>query len=264
MKINVFCRNRGWLFEDLKALIASKGAVASDLPLPDADAWICIRDTEAVTVPDPKRTLVQCHHVNAFPRVGYGIISFCHPFQQEKFKREHGEHPNFMLPIGARAVPRNSFAGKPTLGYFCREVGKDRVKGSDLFATAVKMAREQKDFDLLMIGENLEHIANLGKYERRAAVPSDYGRISAFCTTSTSPAVPLSCYEALAAGVPVASTVRQFPHLFGGVYFGTDEQGLAGAILAALNCEIREPQFPFSRDAWAQRQVDEARKLCKK
>lgn len=265
MLVNVFCKNKGWLFEDLKQHMARHGAVASDTPMTDADAWICLRDTEAHTVPDRSRTLVQCHHMNDFNHVDYGMVSFCHPAQERQYRAMHGDRQqSFTLPIGARDVPHAPLPPRPVLGFFCREVGLDRrIKGSDVFAAAVTEARKFTDFDVLMIGERLDHISHLGQYECRAAVPDDYARITSLCVTSTSIAVPLSMYEAIAAGRAVASMRREMTFPCPTVFMADDAQSLAEAITSALSVRNAVPMMPFSRDDWARRQVEEAMRLCR-
>lgn len=264
MVVNVFCQNKGWLFEDLKHHMARHGAVASDTPLHDADAWICLRDTEAHTIPDRRRAVVQCHHMNDFDHVDYGMISFCHPAQERKFRGLHGRAPkSFTLPIGSRDIPYSPLPQRPVLGFFCREVGLDRrLKGSDTFAAAVTLARQVMDFDVLMIGERLDHIAHLGTYECRAAVPDDYARITALAVTSTSICVPLSMYEALAAGRAVVSTPREMTFPARNLLFGEDARDLAAAFTCALSVKVTDRQMPYSRDDWARRQVQEAMALC--
>lgn len=258
--INVYCHNKGWLFEDLKQLIASQGAVASEQPLPDADAWICIRDIEAYKSPDPLRTLVQCHHMQEIDSKPYGVISFTHRCQAENY---HGLSPWFIQPIGSREdVKLGVMPETPTLGGFFRG---GPSKGLKLWEEAVKIARKHMDFDVLLIGERLESIAYLGKYESRPAGVEDYKRITALLTTSESQNIPLSAFEALAAGRAVISTPRQWEGWYmGSIYTGCDAETLAEQMVDALRTPPLVPQIPWSRTAWAKRQVEEARKLCKK
>lgn len=262
MKINVFCKNHRWLFEDLKQEIASYGAIASDEPLPDADAWICLRDTEAKLSPDKTKTLVTVHHIEPITHDGYGKINFVHPFQKRQY---NGNGPSFVLPIGSRNIPPSPFPDKPVLGGFFREVngnGKRNLKGSVLFKQAVELARQQIDFEVLLIGANLRHIAHIGTYECRGALPDDYARITALMTTSTSQMVPLSVYEAMAAGRPIVTTPREFPFKANNVFMADTVEGLAEGIIKALTEPKMIVQNPFSRSDWCRRMVEEAGKLC--
>lgn len=256
--INVYCANRGWLFEDLKRLISSCGAVASKMPINGAKAYICIRTNEAKLSPAPTKTLVQVHDMQAFLPSECGVVSFVHERQEEAWKAKGFKGECFTLPIGARNIPVSALPQRPTLGYFCREVG--RKKRSDLFLQAVRLARGMMDFDVLMIGQNLEHVAHLGKYERRAAMPADYARITAFMTTSVSPMIPLSAYESLAAGRPVVTTTRIWPggHDWNGVFTADTEMELAEQIVNALAAKGCRRFAPYSRDAWAKEQVRRA------
>lgn len=262
MKINVYCKNRGWLFEDLKREIAQFGAIPSDEPLKDADAWICIRDTEAYLSPDKKRTLVTVHHTEQIRHCGYGMLSFVHPHPAKQWREWNKDDKFFTLPIGSREIPHSPLPDKPVLGYFCREHGKG-LKRSKMFAEAVESARTKVVFDVLMIGEKLEHIAHIGRYERRAAVPEDYGRISAFCTTSVSPMVPLSAYEALAAGRPVITTKRYFPHpMIKNIHVGDTVEELSDKIVSVIKNPKLQAQKVFKRSDWCKTMVLEAKKLC--
>lgn len=260
MKINVYCKNKGWLFEDLKREIAEHGAVPSDSPLPDMDAYICIRDDEAKLSPQKRKTVVQIHHTNPIRHKGYGAISFVHPWQEKQYRRFSHRQKCFTQPIGTRNVPVTPFPDRPVLGYFCREVRG--LKRSDLFKDAVVRAKQDTDFDVLMIGEKLDHIAHLGTYEERAATIEDYQRITAFLTTSVSPMVPLSAYEALAAGRPLITTPREFPVDFSNIFTSKNAVGLASLISMVLKGPIHAPQSFFYRSAWAQKQCLEAAKLC--
>lgn len=264
MKVNVYARNLQWLFEDLKHHMARHGAIASDSPILDADAYVCIRDSEAHLSPKPDKTVVQVHHINPVDLRGFGMISFCHPYQERQYREFDKKTPSFTLPIGARDIPVTPLPDKPTLGGFFREVnskGKKHLKGSLLFAEAVEIARRDFDFECLLIGENLEHIKHIGRYEKRAATPDDYARITALMTTSTSVNTPLSIYEGLAAGRPIVSTPREWTHDFTNIFTGESPKELAKAIIDALVAPKLIPQKPFDRDEWCKRQIEEARKL---
>lgn len=259
-KINVYCKDLGWLFEDLKRNIARHGAIASTKPLPGMDAYICIRDTEANLSPDPKRTVVQIHHIKPVDHVGYGMLSFVHPFPHRQYVKKYSGQQTSVDCIGSRSVPDVPFPRIPTLGYFCREY-KGELKRSNLFAEAVKIARKKFSFNVLIIGQNLEHISGIGKYEVRPSIPADYARITAFCTTSVSPMIPLSAYEAMAAGRPLVTTPREMTWPAKNIFVGETPERLAEAMIQALKYPRRVVQKPFDRDAWCRKQIQHALEL---
>lgn len=259
--INVYCENRGWLFEDLKRCMARFGAIASERPLLHADAWICLRRRELSRVPAPERAVLQVHDtedigdVAAMSRVG--AVSFVHDWPARQWIAAGFSGRSLIAPVGAReAVRPSALPHRPTVGYFCREVGNN-TKRSPMFAQAVALARERVTVDVLMIGERLEHIAELGTYERRAAAPEDYARIDVLVATSASPMVPLSVYEACAAGKAVVTTPREMP--LGDwpmVRVGADAESLADHIVACvLNRQCWPPVRPWTREQWACDQV---------
>lgn len=265
MIINAYARNLGWLFSDLQNLMGSLGCVVSETPIPNADAYICIRTKEFSKSPKPEKTLVQIHDLESYDLRGAGIISYCHPEQYMINRAKNHKTPYFIQPIGSRDIPVTPLPEKPVLGGFFREVshkGRKQLKGSDLFAQAVEIARKEMDFDVLLIGQNLEKIAHLGTYEKRGALPDDYSRITALMTTSTSRAIPLSTYEALAAGRSIVSTPREFTFNVENIFWGWDAKTLADAIIKALNVGEIKPQKPYDRLQWAEKQVQEAIKLC--
>ena len=246
-EINAFCENKGWLFEDLKAAFQRAGVRASDEPHPTSEAYICIRSSELSKSPRYDRTVVQIHDLK--PPTNLAAfeatcgLSFMHPIQAW-YWRNAGYKGRFMtLPIGARdaiTLPK-SMPQNPTVGFFCGE-DKQFNKGSPLFAKAVQLARKVAPFDCLLIGRGLKHISNLGHYEEHAALPEDYARIDVLVCTSRSPAVPLSVYEAMAAGKPVISTPRWIPgEKLPAVHFAETAEELAQKICAVL--AAREKNF---------------------
>ena len=262
--INVYARNLGWLFADLQQNIAKHGAVASETPLPDAKAWICLRDTEAHLSPDPARTLVTVHHTNPVCLRGFGMVGCVHPFQHQLFRERDRKTPVFTQPIGSRDIPVHPFPDRPVIGGFFREVNdktKKNLKGSLLFAEAVEIARKSISFDVLLIGGNLEHISHIGTYEKRGATPEDYARITALMTCSVSPMIPLSAYEATAGGRAVISTPREWPYDFDNVFMGKTAKQLAAHIIDVLSSPRLIPQKPFDRDDWCKALVEEAARL---
>lgn len=243
MNINVYCSDRGWLFEDLKQLIASKGATASEKPLDGFDAYICIRTRECKLSPKPKKTLVQVHDMNQYDLRKYGCVSIVHPSQAENIKGSME-----ITVIGSRQVPQSDLPKKPTLGFFCREVAKK--KGSEIFEQFVLEARKKFDFDVLMIGENLKHIAHLGVYEKRPANINDYSRVTALFTASKTPMIPLSIYEAAACGRSIISTPRIWTFEYNGLF------GLGDVEKALFIDKPFKSVLPYSRDEWAKRQIE--------
>ena len=268
MIINAYCQSRGWLFDDLKAGFKALGAVVSDEPVKTADAWICIRTREAVDSPDPLRTVVQVHDLDqreAVERKEWGVVSFVHPAQERDWYARGYAFGSVVCPIGARAsIQPSALPHRPTIGWFGREVAG--AKRSDLFARAVDLARKQVTFDVLMIGERLRHIARLGKLEERAAGVDDYARIDALCVTSQSPMVPLSMYEAAAAGKAVISTPRELPgglDTWSGLTIADTAQAMAAQIVAAVRQRrTHEPCVPYTREAWAQNQMNLAAEIA--
>lgn len=260
-KINVYCKSYGWLFDDLKRRFADFGALPSELPVPDADAWICIRTQELRNSPKPEHTVVQVHDMRQY-RIGVaGCVSLVHPAQMNNLNEYSGRRK--VDPIGSRDIVAGELPPAPVIGFFCRESGTE--KGSPLFSEAVAIAREELDFEVLMIGWNLDHIEGLGRYERKAAGPLDYQRITALVTCSVSPMIPLSAYEACAAGRLVITTPRIWPEGSEWAMVRTAEsaEGLAALICEAVRTPRKfRPEMPFSRDRWIQNQIEEAVKLA--
>jgi hypothetical protein len=261
VKINVYCKSYGWLFDDLKRWFADFGALPSEEPIPDADAWICIRTQELRSSPKPERTVVQIHDMRSYQIGVAGCVSLVHPAQIDKLSGYGGRLK--IDPIGSRDIVVGELPPVPVIGFFCRESGT--IKGSHLFSEAVTIAREEVDFEVLMIGRNLDHIEGLGRYERRAAGPLDYQRITALVTCSISPMIPLSAYEACAAGRIVITTPRIWPEGSEWAMVRTAEsvEGLAARICEAVKTPKRfRPEIPFSREQWIRNQIEEAVKLA--
>ena len=214
-QVNVYCLDKGWLFNDLKEQFRLAGCSTSTIPLKNSDAWICIRSSEMRISPDITRTIVQVHNMEPHDmhlfNAALGVV-FTHPMQEWLWKRSGFNGKFVTIPIGTRKIiqPFATIPENPTVGFFC---GENRLgwKGSDVFKKVVVAARKEIDFDVLLIGRGLEHIADLGIYEQRAAMPDDYARIDVLITASISPGIPLSVYEACASGKAVITTPRWFP-----------------------------------------------------
>ena len=214
-KINAYCQNFGWLFEDIKRKFGEHGITPTDAPEPDADAWICIRTSESRVSPDLTRTIVQVHDLYDYDVAAYhdaALTLFTHPSQLWYWHKRGFSGRSTVLPIGARSgIPSaKEMPARPTIGFFCGETPK-MEKQSPLFREIVQAARTDVDFDVLMIGRNLEHIQDLGTWYDRAAGPDDYSAVDALFTASVSPAIPLSVYEACSIGLPIISTPRWWP-----------------------------------------------------
>lgn len=268
MIINVFSKNRGWLFEDLKNEISKYGAIASETPIPSAAAWICIRSEELADITDrsknieKSRTVVQIHNATSDRLTGFGAISFVHEAQKVAWGDFSEKH--LVLPIGSRRIPYTTkLPRKPTIGFFGREVD-DNLKRSAMFGKAVLMAKEKVDFDVLMIGERLEHIAHIGTYEKRDAGPDDYRRVDATVTCSVSPMIPLSTYETCSAGRTVITTPRIWPSGANWEMVKTGEtvEQLADHIVDVVtNRKTYKPVNLYNRADWAKAQVELAKGL---
>ncbi len=215
MIINSYCTNLGWLFEDLQGCFRKLGLLTTEAPLEEADCWLCIRTGEAYKAPDISRTIVQVHDMYDYDVTYFqkaALVIFTHPLQFWLWKKRGFSGNHKIIPIGARSDITKPLVQcqRPTLGFFCGET-PSMEKQSLLFKEVVTTVRKEIDIDVLMIGRNLDHIADLGTYIEKAADVSDYQQIDALFTSSISPAVPLSVYEACSIGIPVISTPRWFP-----------------------------------------------------
>jgi glycosyltransferase involved in cell wall biosynthesis len=266
-ELNIFCKNKGWLFEDLKNRFADKGVIASTEPMPDAKGWICVRSSEVRWIPRLDKVVVQVHdladHDMALFRHVAGV-SFTHPVQHLLWRRAGFSGRYMIRPIGSRAGVRIAAAmpDMPTIGFFCGE-SPDLKKGANIFEQAVLLARERIKFDCLLIGRGLAQFSHLGLYEERPAGIEDYARIDAFFCASVSPAVPLSVYEAQSAGKPVITTPRWFP---GGDWPGVitceSVEGLASAIVDVLkNRKVhfrnsaKSRRSPYTLESWVDENI---------
>lgn len=237
--LNIFCKNKGWLFEDIKNSFSQFGVTSSNEPLQKAKGFICVRSSETRNVARLDKVVVQIHdlvdHDMSIFRHVAGV-SFTHPIQYWAWKRMGFAGRHMIRPIGARrqiSVP-DSIPARPTIGFFCGEA-QDLRKGSNIFERAVLLAREQVDFDCLLIGRGLDAFSHLGTYEERAAGVDDYARIDALFCASVSPAVPLSVFEAQSAGKIVITTPRWMPGgVWPGIKYGENTKQLARAIVNAV------------------------------
>ncbi len=230
--------------------------IASDEPVEDADVWVCVRTSEGVKSPDLSRTVVQIHDLFTEPHdyqatsprgIAYrqaGALCFTHASQPDRICRLPTDRI-MCRPIGALEAftPRTADDRQDvfTVGWSGRPVkyqGRE-LKRVALFVEAVKLLGPP--VRVLMIGDGLEEYAMIhgalvevhspsrrypGQHWEDYA-PALYRQMDSFCSTSESPAVPLGCYEALASGVPVFSTPREWPHTFAGTYWSEDARMMA-------------------------------------
>jgi glycosyltransferase involved in cell wall biosynthesis len=163
-------------------------------------------------------------------------IIFTHPVQYFLW-RTKGFIGNYkIIPIGSRKnIPINyKKPDIPTVGFYCKET-KNMEKGSQLFKDVILRTKREIEFNVLMIGENLKHIQELGQYEERAANIYDYSKIDVLFTSSVSPAVPLSIYEALSIGKPIISTPRWFTFSSTLIHQGYNEIELTINLVKVIN-----------------------------
>ncbi|MDO9452303.1 MAG: glycosyltransferase family 4 protein [Stagnimonas sp.] len=213
--LNSYCKDKGWLFSDMQSCFAARGVCTTEVPILNADFWLCVRSSELQLSPNIRRTVVQVHsmepHDVSLFNAAKGVI-FTHPMQLLLWQKAGFKGHYTIRPIGARKgiISCNEIPAAMTLGFFCGE-NRKKWKGSNKFMKVVEVVRQSKPLECLMIGRGLSHVAHLGVYEQRAAGVNDYARIDALFCASISPGVPLSVYEACAAGVPVITTPRWFP-----------------------------------------------------
>lgn len=231
MIVNPYCRNYGWLFEDLKASLAAvelEGVTVttSETPLPEADAWICIRANEFAgldrTKDMHKRTVVQLHDYRpCSPPIHFGAVQMVNERQR---KTAPAANRYEVIPLGPRAGfrVRESMPERPTVGWVGRDVvyqGR-HIKRPELFVEVIKKLREAGvDVQARIHGGGLsmsfyvEQIADMGAgchhINGRRTVDSlqrFYESIDVLISTTEPEPGPLSIFEALACGVPVVST----------------------------------------------------------
>jgi glycosyltransferase involved in cell wall biosynthesis len=237
VRVNVFARDLGWLFEDLKrhflrADIVGVAVVASEEPCPDADAWVALRTREAHASPVPGRTAVCIHDLFDEPGLyapdgdrrgvqGAGGIVLCHPLQRRLLEAAGVRLDRATVlerPIGALTsfAPGDHPNPRFTIGWVGRDHWRKRL---DWFVEAVaSFGQGRTGFDAVLIGSGLERAAadlwQLGIearcYPRERHPIADYPRLyrqlDVLVITSETEAGPLTLFEALASGLAVAST----------------------------------------------------------
>lgn len=271
--INVVAENKGWLFETWKQALAATPqpgfrVAASQKPLPQADAWIFLRASEAVRSPDPMRSVVQVHDlcepalyrpVGAREAVARCAgIALTHPDQADLL-REAGITLSMrrwsMQPVGWRDAPLDPAfdAGideVPLLAWIGRRAlldGRD-VSGLDDFIAAVRALR--RPLRVRLIGERLDAVATglrregidcraLGLSQCPLARCAEWiARFDAVAITTRADSGPWPLFDAVRAGVPVVATpVGWAPQVLGDGECGVlveDAAGLSAGIEAVL------------------------------
>lgn len=271
--INVVAGNKGWLFETWKQALAATPqpgfrVAPSQKPLPQADAWVFLRASEAARSPDPMRSVVQLHDLcePALYRPGGAReavarcagIALTHPGQADLL-REAGITLSMrrwsMQPVGWRDAPTAHVVDVghdevPLLAWVGRRAlleGRD-VSGLDDFIAAVRALRTPPRVRL--VGERLDAVAAglrregidcraLGLAQCPLARCAEWiGRFDAVAITSRADSSPWPLFDAVRAGVPVvAAPVGWAPKLLADGECGVlvdDAAGLSAGIEAVL------------------------------
>lgn len=262
MIVNVYAAPWGWLFSDLRAELARVDlsdkcvctpgnrcrwhveVVESDEPLPDADAWICIRTDEAGKCPDLSRCVVQVHdyreHDIPMPAVVQYINDEQHDIDWHRAETSPQMASCWTGAIGPRSGfrVRESMPERATIGWCGRDVvyRSRHIKRPELFVEVVRelraagvevdveiygdksMERYAKDCGLHEVWANFKLVGTQDAMSMTAgcslragsrsvaSLQSFYHSIDVLVSTTEPEPGPLSIYEALACGVPVVST----------------------------------------------------------
>lgn len=272
--INVVAENKGWLFESWKQALAATAhpgyrVAASQKPLPQADAWVFLRASEAVRSPDPMRSVVQVHDLcePALYRPGGAReavarcagIALTHPDQAELL-RDAGITLSLrrwsVQPVGWRDPPADPVVDRdaddvPLLAWVGRRASLDGrdVSGLDDFIAAVRALR--RPLRVRLVGERLDAVAAglrregidcraLGLAHCPLARCAEWiARFDAVAITTRADSGPWPLFDAVRAGVPVVATpVGWAPRLLSDGEFGVlvdDASALAAGIEAVLD-----------------------------
>ena len=237
VSVNVFARDFGWLFEDLKRHfrqleLEGLTVVVSEEPRADVDAWVALRTAEADAAPVPERTAVCIHDLFDEPGMyapggarrgvhGAGAFVLCHPHQRALLEAAGVAMDRATVlerPIGALSwfSPADHRSSRFTIGWVGRKHWRKRL---DWFIEAVKgFGRGRTDFDVVLVGWDLEEAAEeIGRlgievrcYPRERHpiedYPGFYHQLDVLVITSITEAGPLTLFEALASGLAVVST----------------------------------------------------------
>jgi glycosyltransferase involved in cell wall biosynthesis len=237
IKINVFARNLGWLFEDLKEQfrrLDGQGmtVLVSEEPRLDANAWVALRTGEAHMAPDLERTVACVHDLFDDPGLytpnggrrgvfSAGGIVLCHP-DQRRLLEDAGVRLDrtavLERPIGALTSfsPADCRNERLAIGWVGRNHWRKRI---EWFIEAVEhLAQSGVEFDVVLIGAGLEDprdtlerrgfSVRFYPRERHPIVeyPRLYRELDLLVITSMTEAGPLTLFEALASGLAVVST----------------------------------------------------------
>lgn len=242
----MFTDDGDWVFEDLKRHFARAGdgvveVLTSAEPLADADAWVSISPSQAVSSPDLERTVVCIHDLyehagiysprgdrSAVRRAGALVLS--HPLQR-RILTEAGISlegvPVHEGPLGALSIFKVRDEETPSFsaGWVGRHDAQGR-KRCDWFVEAMmNLDPERGRPRAVLVGRGLGgHAERLRAggvtclhYPREshpiAEYPGLYRQMDCLVITSSTEAGPLPLFEALATGLPVVSTpVGWAPH----------------------------------------------------
>lgn len=236
--VNVAAVNRGWVFEDLKALFARHAprdvrVVTSERPMPNADAWIFLRTKEAAATRDPARTLVQIHDMfdhglyepggerHAVGRCA--AVALSHPDQRRILESSGIDlHARIVIerPLGWQAgfEVRQSLPPKLTVAWVGRPAVHYGVEVKRVDWLVDALAGLPLDLQVVLLGDRLEAAAARMKAARIAyryvrhrefpvqRYPELYAGFDCVVITSSTEAGPLPLFEAMACGIPVIST----------------------------------------------------------
>jgi hypothetical protein len=289
--LNVVAEQKGWLFEQYKQALAAGQlpgyrVQASLRPLPQAQAWLFVRASEAARSPDPMRSVVQLHDDADAAHYREGgaraavarcaALALTHPAQVDTL-REAGIdvalRRTIVQPVGWQALeadpPLAALDALPLLAWVGRPAQRTAAEISGLPVLLDALPRVRRPLRLLLIGERLEPAAAqlraLG-IDARAAGTAHYplarsgawiGRFDALALTDRSDASPWPLFDALRAGVPVAALpVGWAPQLLADGEAGALAQD-ADTLAAAIDALLAQRAHWRARRASAAQRVSE-------
>lgn len=244
MIVNPYCKDLGWLLEDLKRAFVnvpqwsygpwiecSEEPITEDRVSLNRPAYIALRSWEITPdTPHPELHIVQFHSLE--PRFAgdpatlnrCAAFVFVHPDQPAMLERlgVSLDRPCLLRPIGAPEGLRlrESLPETFTVGWCGRDTGAKRV---GLFVEAVaELVRQGIDCRASLLGASLGNahtaLVNTGVETIYRPRESDqpyilvqaqefYEGLDALCITSAQETGPMPLFEALACGVPVACPI---------------------------------------------------------